>query len=56
MDLSLYPKEDVAKAFWLQEKIYREGLVPVGFMKVARQYAETEAVKTYAKHIRQELR
>lgn len=51
-----YPKPVVDKAFWLQEKIYRDGLTPVGFMAHAKTYAETHGARVVSEHIKRQVR
>lgn len=43
-------------AFWLQDKIFREGIEGIHFMKDARLWAEKNAADVTAKNISKELR
>ncbi|QSG06401.1 hypothetical protein HSR121_2069 [Halapricum desulfuricans] len=43
-------------AFWLQDKIYREGIPGIHFMRDARVWADQNAAKVTAAEISKELR
>jgi hypothetical protein len=56
VNLDEYDPDVVDKAFWLQQKIYEDGLYPVGFMRVAHQKASNRSAQTVAKNIRRRLK
>lgn len=56
VDLDSLDPETLALAFWLQEKIYEEGIEGVHFMRAARLWAEKHADETVAANINKELR
>lgn len=56
VDLDSYSGEVVELAFWLQEKIYTEGLEGIHFMADARMWAERRAAEVTADEISKELR
>lgn len=43
-------------AYWLQDKIYREGLEPVGFMAASERWAKRNASDEVEKHLRRNLK
>lgn len=43
-------------AFWLQDKIYREGLEPIGFMKAGRRKVSQDGADIVAENIRERLK
>ncbi|SEG35977.1 hypothetical protein SAMN04488133_2008 [Halobellus limi] len=43
-------------AFWLQDKIYREGLEPIWFMRRAERWAKSEASDVVADAISRRLK
>ncbi|WP_181861708.1 hypothetical protein [Haloplanus salinus] len=51
-----YDEETVAKAYYVSEQIYRYGLRPVGYMRSAHRYAETNGARIVAKHIEKRLK
>lgn len=55
-DLDKYDEETLYLAFWLQDKIYREGIEGIHYMDLARGWAEHTSHKITAKRISQELR
>ena len=55
-DLDQYDEETLYLAFWLQDKIYREGIEGIHFMRKARSWAEDNAADITADRISQELR
>jgi hypothetical protein len=55
-DLDQYDEETLYLAFWLQDKIYREGIEGVHYMRKARLWAEQNAADITARNISQELR
>jgi hypothetical protein len=55
-DLDQYDDETVYLAFWLQDKIYREGISGVHYMEDARVWAEKNSADITAKRISRELR
>lgn len=55
MNLDSLDPEVRAKAFYLQDKIAREGIQAVGFMKVARRHAKRNASRIVAENIRGKL-
>lgn len=56
VSLDEYDPAVVDKAFWLQQKIYEDGLYPVGFMKMARKRTERTAAPVVARSIGRRLR
>jgi hypothetical protein len=56
VSLDDYDQDVVNKAFWLQQKIYEEGLFPVGYMKKTRRLAAERSGEMVAKNIRRRLR
>jgi len=55
LDLNSIDDETRDLAFWLQDKIYEEGLEGVHFMRDARVWAEDNAADVTAKYISSEL-
>lgn len=55
-DLDQYDEETLVLAFWLQDKIYKEGIPGVHFMKDAQTWAEDNAAEITADRITRQLR
>lgn len=55
-DLDKYDEETLYLAFWLQDKIYREGIEGIHYMKTARLWAEDNAADITADNISTEIR
>ena len=55
-DLDNYDEETLYLAFWLQDKIYREGIEGIHFMRSAEKWAKRNAADITADRISQELR
>ena len=55
-DLDSLSPEVRLLAFWLQDKIYREGIEGIHFMRDARLWAEQNAANVTAKEITKELK
>lgn len=56
VNLSSYPKPVIDRAFYLQQKIKRDGLDSVGFMHDAFLVIQAQAVKTTEKEIANNLK
>jgi hypothetical protein len=54
-DLDQYDDETLYLAFWLQDKIYREGIDGIHYMRKARKWAERNAANITADQISKEL-
>lgn len=54
-ELDQYDSETVYLAFWLQDKIYREGIEGVHYMEKAQLWAENNAAEIMADEISDEL-
>lgn len=55
VDLDSLDPETRLLAFWLQDKIYREGIDGIHFMRDARLWAEENAADVTAREITKEL-
>jgi hypothetical protein len=55
-DLDKYDRETLFLAFWLQEKIYTEGLEGIHYMEKAQIWAERNAADITADRISRQLR
>jgi len=56
VDLESLDPEVRLLAFWLQDKIFREGIEGIHYMRSARLWAERKAADTVADEISAELR
>jgi hypothetical protein len=56
VDLDSLDPETRELAFWLQDKIFRDGIDGVHYMRAARLWAEENAADTVAQEISKELR
>lgn len=56
MDLDSLDPEVRELAFWLQDKIYREGIEGIHYMERARLWAENNSADITARRISRELR
>lgn len=54
-DLDQYDQETLYLAFWLQEKIYQEGIEGIHYMRKARVWAENNSANITAARITKEL-
>jgi hypothetical protein len=54
-DLDHYDEETLYLAFWLQDKIYREGIEGIHYMRKARTWAKRNAADITADEISKEL-
>lgn len=52
---SLFDDETIERAFWLQEKLYEDGIDGIGFMQRARRWTEQNADQVTRDFIEQEL-
>lgn len=55
-NLDQYDSETLYLAFWLQDKIYREGIEGIHYMRKARLWAENNAADITADEIGDQLR
>lgn len=55
-DLDQYDQETLYLAFWLQEKIYKEGIEGVHFMEKAEAWASENAADITARRISRQVR
>ncbi|TQQ81853.1 hypothetical protein [Halonotius roseus] len=55
-DLDQYDSETVYLAFWLQDRIYKDGIEGIHYMRKARLWAEANAADRTAKQITIALR
>jgi hypothetical protein len=55
LDLAKYDPETLAKAKYVQDKIFERGLKPVRFMRTAAWYARREGPRLIAREIRREF-
>lgn len=56
VDFTEHSPETIRKAFWLQEKIRREGTPAVRFMATAEQTLERQAPEIVERHISASLK
>ena len=56
VDLESYDNDTIAKAFWLQEKIRRDGTPAVKYMATARKLVVARGSNVVAKHVNASLK
>ena len=55
VDLDNYDSSTITKAFWLQEKIRRDGIEGIGFMQAGRNVAISNGPSMTARKISKQL-
>jgi hypothetical protein len=55
-DFSGWGDSEIARAYWLQQKIYQEGLDPVKFMEAAEEWVRRHGDQVVKNNIEKELR